>query len=148
MKISRKRIRTGLGAGLCAWVLAVTAQASAGDLELQGKAFRAKVDAACKAEPSFQRFLDITDVCKKAGLEGKTVDEVNLILRAAGQDTDLVRGAGTTAQQDDLVGGFLLVKGLSYGSVLNIVLQAPFPPQGGTRRVAGPRLCLIVSTNL
>ena len=136
--------------GITFWYcsFALSAHAHASDVEAEGKHFRARIEAAFKAGKTFQRFQDVTDVCRHAGLEGKTVADVNRLLRAAGQTFDLARAHGSTARPDDLVGGFGLVSGLAHGSALTIVLRAPLPAKNGTRTVAGVRQCLIVSTSL
>ena len=144
----RNNILTALSLTLCSYSFAISAQAQAGDVETEGKNFRISIETAFKAEKTFQRFQDVTDVCRNSHLEGRSVNEVNRLLHAAGQKFDLVQASGSTAQPDELVGGFGLVSGLAYGSALTIVLRAPFPTKNGTRTVADVRRCLIVSTSL
>jgi hypothetical protein len=147
MKIVRDHVRTVLSIAFCFHLFAITAHAHASAVQVEGENFRASIDAAFKAQKTFQRFHDVTDVCRNARLEGKTVDYVNRLLHAAGQKFDLQRASGSTARPDDLVGGFGLVSGLTYGSALTIILQAPFPAKDGPRTVASVRQCLIVSTS-
>lgn len=148
MKSSRNSIRTALSITLFYCSLTTSAYVNSSDVGAEGKEFRTKIEAAFKAEKTFHRFYDVTDVCRNSKLEGRTVDEVNNLLRAAGQKFNLEQAGGSTARPDDLVGGFSLVSGLTYGSALTITLQAPFPAKNGTRTVASVRQCLIVSTSL
>jgi len=105
------------------------------DVHRIGRDVRASIRNQFKAETQAHgamRILDMTDSCRKLPLVGKTVDEANTILKAAGQSFDLLPNHDPGAKLNELVGGMVLENDdLAYSAVFNIRLHAT-QRKGGT----------------
>jgi len=105
------------------------------DFNMIGREVLVKIQSQFRVEKQAHgamRILDMTDSCKKLPLVGKTTEQANKILKAAGQKGDLFPHTGPTSKPNELVGGLVLENdGFAYSAVFNIILQTS-KLKGGT----------------
>jgi hypothetical protein len=105
------------------------------DFNTVGRQTLAKIQSQFRAEKQAHgamRILDMTESCKKLPLVGKSVEQANKILRAAGQKSDLSPNTGPASKPNELVGGLVLENdGFAYSAVFNIILKTS-KLKGGT----------------
>jgi hypothetical protein len=94
------------------------------EADSEGSVFRNALIAQWKAQPS-QLFADFTELCRKTFV-GKTLQEANATMRAAGQKADLAKirepAVLTPAGTTPYAGGLGLHSSLISGASFNIVM--------------------------
>lgn len=94
------------------------------------------------------RITEMTDVCEKFPFAGKTWDQANRMLKAAGQKFDLIPYEGPTSKPNQFAGGVVLANdGFAYSAVFNITLQASMQTAGG-RTIESVVYCNVLTRSL
>lgn len=125
------------------------AENGADDAYRSGREVLAKIRNQFKAEKQAQgamRIIDMTGFCSTLPLVGKTTEEANNMLKAAGQTFDLLPNHDPAAKPNELVGGLVLENdGFAYSAVFNIRLHATKRTGGTIDAVIG---CNVVTRSL
>lgn len=123
----RSLLKTFMFTAALVAVYGMKAENNNDDFSIIGRQVLAKIQSQFKAEKQAHgamRILDMTESCKKLPLVGKSTEQANKILRAAGQKFDLFPNTGPTSKPNELVGGLALeTDGFAYSAVFNIILQ-------------------------
>lgn len=94
------------------------------------------------------RITEMTQVCEQFPIVGKTLDQANSMLKAAGQKPDLWPHTGPTSKPNQFAGGLVIESdGFAYSAVFNITLGVSAPTSAG-RTIESVDYCNVLTRSL